>query len=332
MFFVLGICILLGAFLLLNAVFTFASSLLWRVIGPRAKHLTASTTARLIFGLRVGPAIISAAAVLLLLAPAYLIYEPRHGFEEVSYKLWILSLFSLAGIAFAVARGVAGWRQTRRLTAGWLQQSTEIETPELNVPAYRIEHRFPLIAVVGALRPRLFVAQQIFDSLTPAELAAALRHELGHLWSRDNLKRHLLRACNDLFLVLPLGRNLDAAWNEAVEAAADEFAAGKDRRTGLDLASALVKIARMVPPGARPAMPAGAFLVGRENSRGFKERVKRLVTNSERQPSQPATNRLVKPTTLLIAAACLVLTFTLVQPEALESVHHLIEHTVRFLS
>ena len=109
------------------------------------------------------------------------------------------------------------------------------------------------------------------------ELSAALAHEVGHVIAGDNLKRGLLRACRDTLLIIPSGRRLDAAWKEASEAAADEYAAARDRMVGLDLASALVKIARLVPVGSRPTLPAGAYFVCGEDPSGFKARVRNLV-------------------------------------------------------
>jgi len=80
-----------------------------------------------------------------------------------------------------------------------------------------------VIAVVGSIRPRLFVAGQVLDSLTDEEMLAAIAHECGHL-AADNFKRVLLRACRDMLTIVPCGRSLDRAWAENAEAAADESA------------------------------------------------------------------------------------------------------------
>jgi hypothetical protein len=137
---------------------------------------------------------------------------------------------------------------------------------------------FPVIAVAGTLRPRLFVAEKICAALSDAELRAALAHECGHLAAHDNLKRALLRACRDVLSIVPVGRALDRAWAESTEVAADEHAA----RTGgpwaaLDLAAALIKIARLVPAGTRPAMPVGAYLLEAPDEGHIARRVRRLT-------------------------------------------------------
>src|SRR5207237_2304153 len=66
-----------------------------------------------------------------------------------------------------------------------------------------------------------------------------------------------------------------------VESAADEYAAEISVDVALNLASALVKIARMVPVGARAQMPLAAFLVG-EETRGIKARVRHLLNIASR--------------------------------------------------
>src|SRR6185295_18024879 len=114
---------------------------------------------------------------------------------------------------------------TSRLTADWLRKAVPIKIEGVAITTYRIDHAFPVIAIVGVLRPRLFVASQVLSLLTPDELAAAVAHENGHLAARDNLKRGLMRACRAALLIIPTGRFLDRAWSEAAEEAADENAA-----------------------------------------------------------------------------------------------------------
>ena len=118
--------------------------------------------------------------------------------------------------------------------------------------------------MVGTIRPRLFIAERVLATLNEEELTAAIAHECGHLSAHDNFKRLLLRVSRDVLMIVPCGRSLDRAWAEAAECAADEQAAQLDTETALNLASALVKIAKMVPVGARAAVPMAAFLVGVE--------------------------------------------------------------------
>jgi Zn-dependent protease with chaperone function len=105
---------------------------------------------------------------------------------------------------------------------------------------------------------------------------AAIAHESGHLAARDNLKRAALRACRDSLTIFPCGVSLDRAWAAASESAADEHAAKGEGAVALDLASALVKIARLVPEGIKPTMPASALLLG-DGADGIAQRVRRLA-------------------------------------------------------
>jgi hypothetical protein len=173
----------------------------------------------------------------------------------------------------------------------------------------------------------------VLAALTPDEIVAALAHESGHLATRDNLKRGLLRACRDSLLIIPCGRSLDSAWSEASECAADEYAAREGRERALDLASALVKIARMVPSGARPTMPAGAFLLGDESSTGVKWRVRRLVQLASSETRPQLQQGLFKSMLFWISAASFVVFITVVAstPLVLLTVHSLIERAVLFL-
>lgn len=331
MFFLLGFSILLVALLVLNNAASLIALLLWKIFRRHIRSWSAQRTAQALFLLRVLPAILGFGAVLCLFAPAYLRHEPRVGHEEIGAKLAILALLSTVGIIVAVVRGLATWRATRRLTSEWLRSARPIKIKSITVPAYRVDHPFPLIAVVGVFRPRLFIANQIFDSLTPAELNAALEHENGHISAYDNLKRTIVRACRDLSFI-SVGKGLDNAWLEASEAAADEFVARQDRAIGLDLASAIIKIARMIPSGARPAMTAGAFLASEESEKGFSARVRRLVHVSGAAQSDCAKPFAFSRLPLIIPATLTLLLFALTsESQILSAVHGVIEHAVYFL-
>lgn len=330
MFFLLGLSILLVALLVLNNAASFIALLLWKVFRSHLSRWSAHRSAQALFLLRVLPAVLGIGAVVFLFAPAYLRHEPRVGHEDVSLKLGGLALLSTIVIVVTVVRGLATWRATRRLTTQWLLHARPIEIKSVTVPAYQVEHPFPLIAVVGAFRPRLFIANQIFESLTPAELNAALEHENGHISAHDNLKRTVVRACRDLSFI-SVGRDLDNAWLDASEAAADEFAARKDRAIGLDLAAAIIKIARMIPSGARPAVTAGAFLASEESAKGFSARVQRLVHVSGSVQHKSAKPFVISRLPLMIPVTLTLMLFIAGESHILSTIHGVIEHAVHFL-
>ncbi len=330
MYVLLGLSIALAALLTLNTLASLLASVLWRVFGKDLKRFSASSCAAIIFLLRVLPIVGGSLCVAMLLAPAYIAHEPRTAHEDVSLKLAIIAAASAIGLALAAFRGFASWKATRRLASDWIKNAEPVDVPDMEIPAYKVEHLFPVIAIVGVLRPRLFIANQVLRSLNPTELMAAIQHEAGHLAVHDNLKRGLMRACRDLLLMVPCGRALDRAWLEASEAAADEFAAVKGSSAALDLASALVKIARLVPPGIRPAMPAGAFLIETNESGSVRTRVNRLVQLATDETNRKATFNV--PIWAPIALTMVIVATAASEPHVLTSVHWIMEHAVHFLS
>lgn len=330
MFELLGLALLLATLLTFNSLASLVMAGLWRVAGRATNSWTAVSRARLLFSLRTLPALLAFLSVALLLIPSYIVYEPRHTTETVSLKLGLLAFLSATGMAVSIYRGIATNRATAKLTSDWLRQGKSVQIAGIDIEAYQIEHTFPLIAIVGFLRPKLFIASQVLELLTPEEISAAVAHENGHLAARDNLKRGLLQACRDALLIIPSGRLLDKAWSEASEEAADENAARQGNVVALDLASALVKLARKIPLGARPTMPAGVFLLGDEETKGIKSRVRRLIALAaiERRPvsrRDGSTSLLVwVPASMLLATLLVMAT----SPVLLSRVHALIEHAV----
>src|SRR5436190_14678804 len=154
----LGVSVILAALLLLNAGASVAIALIWRLMTPMVASFSARTRSDLLFTLRLAAPAFSIVVVFLFIIPAYLDYEPRTTTEVVSKKLAALALVSLTSIAFASWRTIRSWRATTTLRRQWLQNAERIQMPDIEVPAFSISHRFPIIAIVGTLRPRLFIA------------------------------------------------------------------------------------------------------------------------------------------------------------------------------
>lgn len=275
----LGICLALAALLTINAIVSLLATTAWRFVSRFTSGWSAATRARFIFVLQTFPAMAALLAVAVFLVPSYMAFEPRQTSETVGIKLGLIALFSAMGIALALWRGVAAWLATKKLVGDWQTHSETISLENLPISAYRINHQFPVVAVVGVVRPKLFIANQIFDSLNNDELAAVVAHETAHIAARDNLKHWVMRICRDVLVIVPSNRLLDKDWAEAIELAADEAAGCRRSATALDLAQALIKIARLVPKGIKPTMPAGAFLIGGEieNGDALTQRITRLL-------------------------------------------------------
>ena len=332
----LGITLVLALLLTINATATMASAGLGRVSNRLLWKCSARTRAEILFVMRIGPPVIAIVAIVAFMIPSYLTYEPHTTEEFVSWKLGTLAGLSAIGVALAIWRGVRSWLATRSLLKEWLASSTRIQLDEIKVPTFVLRHTFPIIAVVGALRPRLFIAGQVLDSLSREELAAAIAHEYGHLAAHDNFKRSVMRISRAALLLIPCGRSLDRTWSEASESAADEHAAQRSSLVALNLASALVRIAKMIPKGQRQIMPASVspFLAGNEDTPRVKVRVRRLVELAATGPRMLASSApLVRFLPWIVLTVLVVVSITIEsRPQVLAAVHGFVEQVVRVLS
>ncbi len=337
MYSLLGICLSLAALLTVNALASVLTVTFWRFVSRFTESWSAATRARLIFICRIFPATAALLAVIVFLVPSYLAFEPKQTGETVSVKLGLLALFSAIGIGLALWRGLATWLTTKRLAGDWLKHSETVFLENLPIPAYRINHQFPVVAIIGVLRPKLFVANQIFDSLNAEELTAVIAHETAHVAARDNLKHWLMRICRDVLVIVPSNLSLDKEWAEAIELAADEKAANcKNGTAALDLAQALIKIARLIPAGIKPTMPAGAFLIDGEVESGdsLTRRIQRLTQFTERKSYFPIWQESFSSFVIWICFSLLLLAvvMTAANPDVLAAMHAGVEQIVKILS
>jgi Zn-dependent protease with chaperone function len=139
------------------------------------------------------------------------------------------------------------------------------------MPALALDLPFPLVAVLGIARPRLFISRAVLGACSSTEIRAIVEHERAHVLRRDNAVRLLMDAAPDLLGLTRLPQALAAAWHQAVEHRADDAATRR-----LDLASALVKVARMATSSPAMALPASALYRG-EGDDLIGARVRRLV-------------------------------------------------------
>jgi len=332
----LGITLVLALLLAINATATMAAAGFGRATRPWLRQCSAQTRAEILFVMRIGPPVIAIVAIAAFMIPSYLIYEPHKTGEFVSWKLGALAALSAVGVALAIWRGIRSWLATRSLLREWLASATPLRLEAIDVPTFVFRHPFPLIAVVGALRPRLFIADQVLESLSREELAAAIAHECGHLAAHDNFKRSAMRISRAALLLIPCGRSLDRAWSDASESAADEHAAQRSSLVALNLASALVRIAKMIPKGQQRIMaePISTFLATDEDIPRVKVRVRRLVELAGTDPRQLASSAsLVRLVPWLVLTTSVVVSIGIEsRPQVLAAVHAFVEQVVKFLS
>lgn len=272
--------------------------------------------ARGLFALALAPSLAGLAAVVALVAPAWLAYEPADGGETAGLLLWVLGL---AGAALLLPRPLAAARLARataRAVSAWTRGGSPVAG--LPLPATRIEHPRPVAALAGTLRPRLLLAGRLVDALSADELRAVAAHERGHAAAGDNLRRFALAASPDALAWLPAGRRLRAAFEEAAELAADERAR-RDVRPET-LARALVVAASLVPDGGRLALPLAAL-----DAAPLAARIRALLADGPLPGRAPedAWPRLGVAAALLAVAA--LAAWSAARPEA----HSLLEAVVR---
>jgi len=229
------------AFVVANAAISLLTILLWRTV--RRSRLRA----RALLLIRLAPAVGSASLVLGLVIPAYWFFEPRATDERAGPALVVFVILAGILVAAGLRRILVSWLDTQRLERAWRSQAVGSAPLEIPVRAYRVSSKMPLAAVVGVVRPRLFVSGPFLDALSAEERQAVLDHEAGHLRSLDNLQRTLMRLAADWLSFSSAGREIEAAWALAAEEAADDHAAGPDRARALDLAGALLKASRFTP-------------------------------------------------------------------------------------
>jgi hypothetical protein len=194
------------------------------------------------------------------------------GEESVGPLLVATAAAGLALVGGAVRAGRRALSETRTVGRSWRSSAVPLVVPGWPNRAWRIRRRYPIVAILGVMRPQLFVAGQVADTCTRAELAAIAAHERAHVGAGDNLLRWLFRMTPGAGLCWAIGEPLERAWMAAAEEAAD--AAARRRASSLDLASALTKVARLAVDVSPEAMPSSALIGGSD----LEARVERLLT------------------------------------------------------
>jgi Zn-dependent protease with chaperone function len=232
----------------------------------RIERWAPARRAALLFAAGTLPTVAGLFAALALVWPAWIVHEPRNTSEAPGALLLAAAAAGLLLLASAVRRAGGDHLRTAHAVRRWMRSGQPIAALAPALPAFRVEEAFPLAAVAGLRRPRLLVARQVAEVLTEEELRAVAAHEAAHVRARDVAKRLALRASADPLWWTPARAALARAWERAAEEAADQRAAGAVPAS--DLASALVKVAALVPAGARlavglPAVAGGAPIATR---------------------------------------------------------------------
>src|SRR5205814_4200834 len=240
MFFARCIGVSLSVFVLLYAVLSLAVARGWKLLVPVCKRLSARRSANLLFAVRLLPLGIASLVTLALTVPSFILLEPRYADEDIGIAPLLLGLAGGALLIWGVRLAIGAQRQTSAALAQWLNGAAAVPCKEA-VPIFKTGKNSPTLTVAGVYAPRVLVSEITMDVLSEPELEAALRHEMAHVRSRDNLKKLLFR-----FSAFPGMHAVEHAWSEVAEMAADADAVSSVR-DALDLAAALIKLSRLAP-------------------------------------------------------------------------------------
>jgi hypothetical protein len=223
-----------------------------------------SSSANLLFGLRIVPFAFSVAVSVFFTFPSFWLLERRSLDEDTG--TFVLGLCSLLILGAGLFRMLWAEARTKRAVTRWRSSANSSAAGRI-VPTIRASDGAPPLILVGIRRPRVMVSDMAVTVLHDDELEVAVRHELAHVRSWDNLKKVLISATP-----FPGMSSLEHAWREAAELAADDSAV-TNRREALALAAALIKLSRSCQLWPEPALATG--LVSGSTSIGV--RLERLI-------------------------------------------------------
>lgn len=250
----------------------------WRLARPTTMD------ANRLLALRLAAAVGGFLLTACLVTPAFVRFEPAHDGERPGPLLLLLSAAGAWVMLAGLVRVMRAVILTRRLRLRWLASASTVpqflvrhsasrDGGDGRMPAHLIDVPYPVVAIIGILRPMLVVSRTVAGGCSVNEVQLIAAHERAHLRAHDNLKRLLIDGCPDVLRWTATGRDIAAAWSAAAEDAADDTATGGDRRARIALASVLLRVARMAI-GESPAPQFASALVGLT---GVERRVRRLA-------------------------------------------------------
>jgi hypothetical protein len=201
-----------------------------------------------LLALRLLPAGGALLIALTIALPAFVNYEPHQERETVGPLLLLLAAFALLVLGHGLWRGRRACSAARSLLRACGPGKRCLVENGQRVRVVDIAK--PLIGVIGAWRPQVVAAECVVTACSPGEFRQVLAHEAAHVAARDNLKLLLLLACPDILGWTALGARLAECWRTEAEFAADQRATGDDPNKRVELASALIKVARILDCGS----------------------------------------------------------------------------------
>lgn len=318
------VTVALASYGLFNIAFSIVVGGAWRLWFPRRQSESASAHSRTLVRLRIIPAAAAIAITCAAVVPAFVLFEPEHASETAGPVVIVLAAITLMQAAASAVIALTTSMRTRAAARHWLRDGAVLEVdPPAGVPAYVIDSLAPIVALVGVFKPRLIAARSVIDACTTSELTAIVAHERGHLHARDNLKRWLMACAPDALRWTRIHHEIETAWHDAAEDAADDAATCGDALSRIDLAALIVKIARLAPaPSWREATVSPFVEPG-----GLRRRVRRLLAGGMPTGEKPNGGRRSK---LVVVSAMLAGASIVTQPSTLERLYSAIEALIVF--
>jgi Zn-dependent protease with chaperone function len=261
----------LAVFVLLYVSLSLAVSRGWKLMRRMFRPRSARGSADLLFVLRVLPLTLSSVVMLAFTLPSFLLLEPRSTNEAIGTAPLALGFCCLILLGVGITRASIAQLRASRALRQWLDSSMPMGSQIMEsgdaVAIFRTGNDAPTLTVAGVCAPKVLVSEATVAMLNPPELRTALRHEIAHALRYDNLKKLVFR-----FSAFPAMADLEYAWSEETELAADD-AAVSSFHDALDLAAALIKVSRLGPIESSGELTMALL----HSSTGLSTRVQRLV-------------------------------------------------------
>jgi len=312
MFALRGIAVSLACFVLLYCLVSALVASVWRALKP--SDVAQRSVAALLFGLRILPLLASVVITFTLVVPSFQLLEPRSRHEHMSAMPLALGVCALLLIAYGCFRVIAAQTITSRVVRNWLEGARPLNATASSTITFQSRWETPPLTLVGVCNPRVLVSDSTVALLSDDELQIALKHELEHRKSFDNLKKLIFSVCP-----FPGMAKLEGAWSLAAELAADD-AAVSNERDAVDLAAALIKLSRLVPVEAAPICAVGFVTAS------LSERVERLLAWDEASKARRVRIRTWFVVPFAVATSLLV---TIAYGPVLALTHEVTEWLVR---
>lgn len=276
---------------------------------------------------RFAPVGIAALVTLVAVVPAWWRFEPMDTGEAVSPSLLVLAGLALLPVLHGLRRGVSMFARTRDRLLLWRGRGRHAACAHSPFEVVEVKGADLALCVGGYLKPTIYASRDVLTALEPPELSAALAHEASHARARDPLRLLGMASCPDFLHLLGLDRAWRSAFATACEFAADAGASRGNPEVALDLASALLKVARL--RSFKPLNPDALLDVA--VSSAFSSRVE-LAARVEALANPEATSVLPESRLRPWMFAAAMLALAAVSIPASAPIHAVIEQVGRLLA